>query len=777
MASHHLHANGTHSIQPPGTTSHTPHQAIENIANGKPATVPFIADADFVAGTVHHTAHHSQHRHTCKHNPSLLAVLTTTGWPLHAYMQPCTAEFEGSTVHANFPPPHSASNRPSCSRHPQFVTDTIAKYVAQGALFTWGSTQEPPPYITMPLHVAQDPKLRLCYDAGYLNMFTRAMPFRLDTLVDMSATLSPHQPTLLSSFDMKAWYLQHRLHPLSCLLVGIEWHGTLYLYLHPAFGLKLSGYMCDQQPSELCSILRHNMLAIVPQPASTVALPLRTAKYIDDWLLALIAALLPTWHSESAAAQATNALFIAACTLHGMIISMSKSSVTPATSQLWVGFVIDTSDHTFSITDVKLAKVLSRRDDYLSRPLLHMLDIQQWTGTVSSIALMMPGQSARHHTKHANNALSSQLWPIALSPNMRQEAEFFDLLPTLNGKRKWRQQMHASVMPCTQSSHDSSGGMWAFVLHLPNGSTMELQGYWLKRCHNPPLQRCGDEQCEYHWTMHVKECVSLVRGLEQSGTAAHNLFISNLTDSRDFRDAFTIGHHHDLILSRHIQHLWQVLIRANSVLVTEWWNTHDNWHADGITRPTGHDRESMLSAPLFSRILQLHGPFDLDAMASGSTAQHQHGKQLPFISRYYDPAAIHRDIFQYHALPSHSNVYCFPPVPLCGAIVALMLESHVHCTLVLPDKVVDPSTGKHATPSWWPLAAMHAHTVTQLSQPGQHGVTLSYHKGMWKPNKGHRHSLHAFTFSGDGSSAQAAARAVAAASQQEIQPSKRLRLA
>ena len=261
MASHHLHANGTHSIQPPGTTSHTPHQAIANIANGKPATVPFIADADFVAGTVHHTAHHSQHRHTCKHNPSLLAVLTTTGWPLHAYMQPCTAEFEGSTVHANFPPPHSASNRPSCSRHPQFVTDTIAKYVAQGALFTWGSTQEPPPYITMPLHVAQDPKLRLCYDAGYLNMFTRAMPFRLDTLVDMSATLSPHQPTLLSSFDMKAWYLQHRLHPLSCLLVGIEWHGTRYLYLHPAFGLKLSGYMCDQQPSELCSILRHNMLA------------------------------------------------------------------------------------------------------------------------------------------------------------------------------------------------------------------------------------------------------------------------------------------------------------------------------------------------------------------------------------------------------------------------------------------------------------------------------------------------------------------------------------
>jgi hypothetical protein len=98
-----------------------------------------------------------------------------------------------------------------------------------------------------------------------------------------------------------------------------------------------------------------------------------------------------------------------------------------------------------------------------------------------------------------------------------------------------------------------------------------------------------------------------------------------------FRDAWVIGKSHDPVLTNVIQELWALIIPRNIVLDVYWLDTKSNWHADGLTRPTGTDKETRLMPHLFSIVSQSHGPFALDAMASAATAQGR--PQLPCISR------------------------------------------------------------------------------------------------------------------------------------------------
>ena len=205
------------------------------------------------------------------------------------------------------------------------------------------------------------------------------------------------------------------------------------------------------------------------------------------------------------------------------------------------------------------------------------------------------------------------------------------------------------------------------------------------------------------------------------------------TDSKDFEQAWNIGKSHDPALTAAIQELWSVVIPANIVLDIYWLDTKANWHADGLTRPTGTDRETKLLPHLFQRVHDTHGPFDLDAMASAATAQRPQGSpQPPCMSRYYDSAAIAVDVFLTPHLQSLGHCHCFPPHAVMGSILALMLENNVTCTMVIVDRIWQAATAQHTTPPWWPLATQAASSIT-LFAPANTPTSLAFHKGTWKP--------------------------------------------
>ena len=789
LAEYSVQADGNFSLTDTSTVTDLRaacHQALHTISSGRAGTsvsVPHLHESRFRSGLLHHSAFTQQCQQTCAANPALLAVITQSRWPLISYLVPFSGVFEGKQLQAPVPPQHKDTNRPSCHRHQQFVTDTVAKYISQDAIFKWGASTETPPWLVMPLHVVDDKKLRLCFDAGFLNLFLKDMHFRLDTIIEMASIISPSTPTHLTSMDMKAWYLQSHLSPVSSILAGFEWQGMYYVFLHPAFGIKLSGFFCDQPATAVSDMCRANAMALFPppRPTSHLAVGIRCTKYIDDWLLAVIQQFVGQYKSSATAMHLTNAVFIALCTLHGWTIGMVKSSLQAAHSQLWVGFVIDTFLHTFSLTEEKIQKVLSRRDECISHfqsasPSVRELDIQQWTGTVSSVALAFPGRAAAHHTKHANAALSTTTWPTVMTPEMHAEALFFDLLPQLNGTRKWRLQMHASMDMVRNATHDSSGDMWGFVLHLPDGNTMEVQGYWPQSCTNHHSVRCSLPHCQFHWAMHIKEPKSLILGIEQAGQAAQNIYLQSGTDSMVFRDAWVIGKSHDPVLTDVIQELWALIIPRNIVLDVYWLDTKSNWHADGLTRPTGTDKETRLMPHLFSIVSQSHGPFALDAMASAATAQGR--PQLPYISRYHDSNALAVDIFLTPQLPAYGHCYCFPPHALMGPILALMLETQVTCTMIVVDKVFQKSRSAHITPPWWPLAMQSAQSVTLLAPPGT-SATQAFHKGTWKachPTPAATYAIHLPGSSSSSSTDQEqAATPTLQFGQQEIQLAKRFR--
>jgi hypothetical protein len=222
---------------------------------------------------------------------------------------------------------------------------------------------------------------------------------------------------------------------------------------------------------------------------------------------------------------------------------------------------------------------------------------------------------------------------------------------------------------------------------------MEVQGYWPQSCTNHHSVRCSLPHCQFHWAMHIKEPKSLILGIEQARQAAQNIYLQSGTDSMVFRDAWVIGKSHDPVLTDVIQELWALIIPRNIVLDVYWLDTKSNWHADGLTRPTGTDKETRLMPHLFSIVSQSHGPFALDAMASAATAQGR--PQLPYISRYHDSNALAVDIFLTPQLPAYGHCYCFPPHALMGPILALMLETQVTCTMIVVDKVFQKSRSAH----------------------------------------------------------------------------------
>lgn len=113
--------------------------------------------------------------------------------------------------------------------------------------------------------------------------------------------------------------------------------------------------------------------------------------------------------------------------------------------------------------------------------------------------------------------------------------------------------------------------------------------------------------------------------------------------------------------------------------------------------------DCMLNPVLFSKLWHMWGPFAADMFASRASVQNIPGtdRPLPYWSLWADGTAKGVDALtaDWQAEAATGVLYAFPPVPLVGHVLQLVIQAKVSAVVVFPDWPAQ---------WWWPLVLEHA---------------------------------------------------------------------
>jgi hypothetical protein len=121
-------------------------------------------------------------------------------------------------------------------------------------------------------------------------------------------------------------------------------------------------------------------------------------------------------------------------------------------------------------------------------------------------------------------------------------------------------------------------------------------------------------------------------------------------------------------------------LRLNFSTTPFWWDTVDNWEADGLTR-VERDNDWRLGREHFLDLWASAGPFSMDLMAS-SISRHccPKGQGLPFFSRFFSHGCKGVDLLAQNIPPG--TYFCFPHHRMVKAVVN-HLASFQHIRVIL----------------------------------------------------------------------------------------------
>ena len=139
------------------------------------------------------------------------------------FIQPFKGQYKEESFNSALPPCRIFPNAISCKPFTQFISETVVDRLSSGAISLWGKVGDvPPPYLVMPLTI-EPSKPRLCNDNRFLNLWTRDVPFKLDSLAELPRYVFPS--SFQSVCDDKSGYDHVLLSPESRQYFGFEWGG------------------------------------------------------------------------------------------------------------------------------------------------------------------------------------------------------------------------------------------------------------------------------------------------------------------------------------------------------------------------------------------------------------------------------------------------------------------------------------------------------------------------------------------------------------------------
>ena len=492
-------------------------------------------------------------------------------------------------------------------------------------------------------------KPRLCINLMYFN-WIQDLPFSLDTLKDIPRLV--HSNAWFTSIDDKSAFDNVKLNSSSYDLVAFQWGGYFFRYKTIPFGLKSSSFYyqtLNLQP--VMYIRKHFSIPIF--------------LYIDDRLV-----------EEIRQRRLTNAYdcAITACYIVcqillrlGYCIGLDKSVLVPTQMPVHLGFIVDSVNNCFRITDSKLQKFRAFREFCLSKRFITALDLQKLAGRCVSFMLAVP--AAKLYTREMNSIISLCLKrgrPILMPDALLEEIKAWRFLDTWTGKLEWKQEKHLSVQIYT----DSSLFKWGGVIHFPE-KTLEISDYW------PESERSDH--------IMVLEAKALLKVLTSIKERIKHHRIDALVDSQPLLHSWNNQGSKNSLLNLVLKDLFQFTLDTDIILSLSYVATKSNLADAGSRRL---DKSDACLHESFWRVVQAEfggqAGHTLDLMALDSNCMKTNkGLPLKHYTPYDTPESSGTNVFA-QSISKGDNCYVFPPISLILPVVKFILESGICCTVVVP---------------------------------------------------------------------------------------------
>ena len=621
------------------------------------------------------------------------------------FASPFEGSFKGCPYNSCLPPRKSFPNHSSCHKFSDFVSKEILKRVECGAVRVWGKVgRGEAPQLILPLTV-EPTKPRLCLDARFLNLWMKDMPFTLDKLADVPRYV--YKGSYMTKCDDKSGYDHVSLASSSQTYVGFQWKGFWFVCTTLPFGWKISPFVYHTIGCAATSFFR------------SIGIP--CSLYIDDRLNGEIMtasgpwSVLPEsreeWYRRNAATAALWCVLVILVQL-GSTIGIPKSVLCPTTSLEYLGLEVDSVKQCFHVPKRKISSWASLRESILSgKGSVHVKTLQRFQGKCVSFALAVPAVKLfiREMSRGISRVSSKGL--VQLSPDLRDELEYWRFLDAWQESVPWRKEYHIRLSLST----DASGHGWGGVIHLPAGD-QTVGDYW--------------DDKERQLSIATKELLALTNTVEGLPPWVKNCRLDASVDSQVLIGVWEgQGSKKSPELTRTTKRLFGILSRTNLQLQLSYVKSSEN-EADAPSR-----RLSRLDSKLSERAWGLvegafGGPLGhtIDLMSLDSNVVlGKDGGPLPHFTPRPSANSQGVNVFaqDLELAENMSNPYVFPPFGLIGPVLKYLFGFQFSFSIVVPEL--------RPLPYWWPGLVARSKRRILLGNQGDFDTILSPTRDGFRP--------------------------------------------
>ena len=655
---------------------------------------------EFKAGELHKHLNEWERILPSDPNPLLIDCLKNKV-DVEKFFRPFKGSFQGRSYDAAKPPSRVFKNAQITEKFKEFIDATIQKRLKDGSITYVGKVGEcAPPTVVIPLTI-EPTKPRLCTDARFVNLWTKPLPFSLDTLADIP--LMVKKGAKVSALDEKSGYDHIFLTDNSRQYFGIEWDNQYYTWNTIPFGWAASAWIYHNIGMFATSYVRSLGVAVL--------------QYIDDRCVEECQQ--DMQFSVLACSSADRALYITCEVLNrlGYTFALRKIQFPSQTDTIFLGMEVDTVLECFHIPIEKKLKFARLREDILSRNKIHLKTLQRIAGKIASFAAAIA--STKLYTREMHRAIAAATVPhsasagalIKIEGPLKAELEFWRFLDNWDKPLKWREERHMIISLAT----DASSYMWGAAIQnsTQTGSAWnEIGDYWQQGDNRP---------------IHIKEAYALLHTLQAIADTIRHARVDALIDNMALVLAWQRLGCKDPALNSVLQELFQFTMEHDILLVVEYVASKDN-PADAPSRRL-LAQDAMLAESTWHKVQEQFGPHCLDLMALDSNVmKDSSGKPLRHFSPWPTPLSEATNVFA-QTWGHKDKAYAFPPKIMVPHLLRYAIRESLPLTLLV--------FKESPCPLWWPILVAHSLKMRKIADKGEkHVILLPSKQGFIPDEKG-----------------------------------------
>lgn len=590
--------------------------------------------------------------------------------------------FWGIQYDHSYPPPRHFANAENCRLFKPFIEEELINRLKSGAISYIGPVGKvKPPRIVSPITI-EPSKPRLCINLMYLNCFMKDTPFTLDSLILVPKIIRKN--SFMTKLDDKSGYDNVEMTETSKQLLGFQWGGHFFCCNTLPFGWKNSAYVYHTINLQAISYLRN--------------LGISCLLYIDDRLIEQYHGEMPLQHSDSFS-RATYAIKYAVnfLTNLGYFLNIEKSVFQPNQSITFLGFIVDSVNQSFFITQKRKMKFKKLRETILASSEISISLLQKFVGTCISFSMAIPG--AKLYTNVCNGEISKAAKSkrkIVMVPDLLDEISHWEFIDEWTTPFPWINERHAVL----SLSSDASNYKWGSIVKSVSINAT-CSDFWTDDYIDRPIM--------------IKEAVALLNSLLSLKSDIKNKRVIAKVDNNAVVHSWHNQYSKNQELNGILKKIFQLTYEQNCALTLEYIPSAHN-PADFPSRSMSNKLEATISRRTWLYVQYLFGKHSCDMFSLDSNAmKDENGELLEHFTPCPTPLTSGTDAFA-QSYNADGNYYAFPPFSLIPSVIQFIIQERIICTLLVPRT--------HPTPPWYALLKSAADCIVTVGFKGDKGVLL-----------------------------------------------------